>query len=173
MSEELRSEFLRLFRYEPETGLMFWRDRPRRTSIPAGSEAGSVNQYGYRQVKVWGKFYLTHRVIFLMQKGSLPEQVDHIDHNRLNNKIENLRAATNQDNQRNQSIGKKNTSGVIGVSWSKSNQRWVAQINGKYLGSFVHKAKAIAVRRKAAVYHGYHENHGATPTPITDTQDQG
>ncbi len=80
--------------------------------------------------------------------------VDHIDNDRQNNNLKNLRFATRQENGQNQSLSNKNTSGTKGVSWHKGQNRWTAQItvNGKriHLGSFLNKDDAINIRIQRA-----------------------
>ena len=122
-------------------GHLYWRDnRGKRTK--AGDEAGGIaGRYkNYKTVKVDGCIYQLHRIIFLMHRGYLPEQIDHIDGNGLNNDIENLRAANHGQNQHNKGAQKNNTSGFKGVSWNKKSQKWQAfiKLDGKqrYLGYF-------------------------------------
>lgn len=80
---------------------------------------------------------------------------DHIDRNELNNRKNNLRVCTHQENMRNSSLGKNNTSGVIGVTWDKKRNKWQAQIGldkkCKYLGLHINKEDAIKARLKAEV----------------------
>ena len=79
--------------------------------------------------------------------------IDHIDHNRTNNRISNLRYATNSENSQNKSMQSNNTSGIVGISFHKASQKWTAQIfvNGlkKHLGSFDDKNDAITARQEA------------------------
>ena len=91
--------------------------------------------------------------------------IDHIDHDRQNNKIANLRIVTKQENSKNQSLRRTNTSGVNGVSWFARDGTWQVQItiNGKNtgLGRFAKLEDAIAARANADRLHGFHANHGA------------
>ncbi|MDC4245583.1 HNH endonuclease [Clostridium perfringens] len=93
---------------------------------------------------------LLHRLIMNAKDG---EYVDHINHNTLDNRKENLRVVTNQQNGMNRKLGIDNTSGVTGVSFNKRNNKWISQIgyNGKlkYLGYFDNLDDAIKVRKKA------------------------
>ena len=119
--------------------------------------------------------YLNHRVIYFLNTGVDPEekQVDHIDGNRSNNKISNLRLATHAQNQHNKSRQGNNTSGVIGVYWDEKRKRWRCQIKYKSknidLGSFINFDEAVAVRI-AAEYRlhgeyrrGYNDHYKLTP----------
>lgn len=108
-------------------------------SKSAGAIAGTRNK-GYWQVGLDGKRYQAHRIIFAMHHGFLPEQVDHIDGDKLNNKIENLRQATNAQNHWNTGIRSTNKSGVKGVCWNKQSRKWRAlcRVNGRqqHVGDF-------------------------------------
>ena len=95
------------------------------------------------------------RIIFLLHNGYLTEEkdVDHIDKNSLNNKVENLRECTSSENQNNRNVQKNNISGYSGVSWHKATQKWrvVIRFNCKtyYFGSFKDKNQAIQVAKDA------------------------
>lgn len=129
--------------WEYRDGRLYWREN-RGPRGRAGDEAGWVycSRLGlqYWRIKVDGKSYRAHRIIFLMHRGYLPDQIDHIDGNGLNNDIENLRAATSSQNNQNKGAPKNNTSGFKGVSLHKQTKKWVATIShgGKlhYLGLF-------------------------------------
>ena len=101
----------------------------------------------YQKIKIKNKTLLLHRVIFLFHHGYLPDFIDHIDGNCLNNKIENLRPATKAENCRNRSISSTNTSGFKGVSWCKVRNKWNAYCTVNYkkhnLGYYkdIHEAK--------------------------------
>ena len=85
------------------------------------------------------------------------QNVDHINHDKLNNHISNLRWATVSENNQNTSIGIRNTSGIIGVSFHKPSQKWRAQIDADgrriHLGYFINKDDAIVARENAEIYH--------------------
>lgn len=98
----------------------------------AGREAGWNAGRGYRYIQVDGIQYSTHRIIYLMFHGYLPEMLDHIDRDKSNNRIENLRPCTKNQNFYNAKISKRNTSGVKGVSWNKTYKKWGAQIKVNY-----------------------------------------
>ena len=179
----LTPEMLRkLLRYEPDTGMLFWRVRPvemfddgkKHTAEHickwwnahyAGAEAlKAVNSNGYKTGHIFNIIYRSQRVIWAMETGTWPNEIDHIDHDRTNNRFENLRAATRQENTRNKSLGVANTSGIIGVHWDKRRQKWRATIGidwkHKHLGWFTNKAEAAVVRKAAEIKHGFHPNHG-------------
>lgn len=123
------------------------------------SISGTVMAYshgngGYTSTPVNGKLYKTHRLIWLYHNGYMPEgQIDHIDRNKSNNKIENLREVSQRCNNINSKISKKNTSGVTGVTWHKSKKIWQSQITIRrksyHLGSFCEFDEAVAYRLAA------------------------
>ena len=152
--------------YNHKTGLFVWKIRPSFNSRrKEGEIAGCVKKdEGYRVIKFNGIAYLAHRLAWLYMTGEWPEQIDHINHDRDDNKWRNLREATSLENNKNSSINKNNTSGFTGVYWSKLERKWKAQIkvNNKVigLGTFVEKEKAILKRQIANLLFGFHENHG-------------
>lgn len=121
------------------------------------SLAGRENQGKYR-IKVNTKLYLAHRLIFLYHHGYLPDFVDHIDRNPLNNKIENLRAATKRQNCQNK-VQPKGISNVKGITFAVRLKKWRARIKTEtkriHLGYFNTIEEATVVMREARIkYHG-------------------
>jgi hypothetical protein len=130
-----------------------------------GTIAGSTASKKYRTIKIFGKTHSAHRVIWLIVHGHWPKhQIDHIDGNPLNNRIDNLRDVTPTENSQNMKRPSHNTSGRIGVYWDKCKRKWAAYIKvGQKqtgLGRFNHKHEAIAARQLAEEKHGFHPNHG-------------
>ena len=164
---ELRyEEVARLFTYDRETGVLYWRIRVNnntRRDYVVGSSKRVTD--GYRQVKVKGKIYMMHRVIMVLCFGHIPEnaEIDHINHVRDDNRLANLRFVTRTDNRRNQSISSKNTSGVTGVYFSKARKKYIAQIKVNqeliYLGTFETLEEAAA-RAEANLKFKFNNNHG-------------
>jgi len=139
--------------YEPETGLFRFRAGARR-----GRTTGKKWQGRYWLISVEGRTYYAHRLAWLYVHGEWPpEQVDHINANGLDNRIENLRLASQSLNNANRCLGKNNTSGVKGVHWSARARRWYARIGIagkiKHLGSFTDKDLAAEAYRKASAEH--------------------
>lgn len=158
-------ELLDLFTYEPETGTL--RNKIDRSYLAkAGSEAGTTDKKGYRHLQIRGKDYKVHRIVWKMVHGSISSDlsVDHINGNRSDNRIKNLRLVNHCENMRNRPIYDNNKSGVTGVSWRKDRCKWQAYIvfGGKqiHLGAFAEKSEAIAARMAAEARYGFHPNHG-------------
>jgi hypothetical protein len=156
-----------LFEYDKETGNLIWKIKPssRGHHVKAGDIAGTLKSHGYLCVGINYNSYRAHRLIFLMHKGYLPKTVDHINGDKLDNRIENLRAATVGQNQHNRKTNANNTSGYKGVSWSKAQKKWTARITLErkiiHLGYFANVEEAAEVVRKAREeLHGDFANHG-------------
>ena len=135
--------------FEYKDGNLYWKQKTSKKShIKVGDEAGTVSNR-YKRVSINKKLYLNHRIIFMMHHGYMPEFIDHIDNNSLNNRIENLREATFCENQHNAKLRKDNKSGVKGISWHSRFKKWSAKItvNKKviYLGNFddINEAKNV------------------------------
>lgn len=128
----------------------------------AGKEAfTAIGNHGYLTGSVNDKMYTAHRVIWAIVYGEWPEhQIDHVNAIRTDNRISNLREATQQENNRNLRISKANSSGFKGVSWHSKTGKWVSYIrdsNGerKHLGLFATPESAHAAFCDAArKYHG-------------------
>ena len=159
-------EALELFRYDYETGVLYWRWRVN-SRVPKTLEAGAQNKSnGYLYVTVHGRRYLVHRVVMLMCYGFYGEglEVDHINHVRNDNRLDNLRFVTHGENMRNKSVSSKNTSGVTGVYFSKAKKKYRAQIKVDretiYLGIFDTLEGAAEARRQADRKYKFNNNHG-------------
>jgi hypothetical protein len=152
-----------LFEYDKETGNLIWKIQNQ--GARKGSIAGALRPDGRYQIAINNKLYLTHRLVFLMHKGYLPEILDHINNDAGDNRIENLRAASRSQNGYNSKLASNNKSGYKGVSWLKENKKWRASItfNKKtiYLGRFDNVEEAAEVVRKAREeLHGEFAHHG-------------
>ena len=115
----------------------------------AGSKIGYLRRDGYFAAKINGVNYLLHRLVFLLHHKYMPTQIDHIDGNRSNNKIENLRPATINENARNSKKPSHNTSGYKGVCWDKSRNKWFARLNFNYKSHHVGYFDKIEEAKKA------------------------
>lgn len=168
-----------LLDYNPETGKLFWKERDLKwfksdasckrwhtrfagkeaftASLPRGNKMGSIlNKPGIP----------AHRIIWLYVHGEWPEEdIDHINGDPSDNRIENLRTVSRAENLKNQKHCSNNKSGVMGVSWFKPAQKWVAKIGDSskaenLLGYFNNFDDAVAARKQAEIDRGYHANHG-------------
>jgi hypothetical protein len=101
------------------------------TRRKVGDKVGYVVNEGYVVAKIKGKSYLVHRLIYMMHNGYIPDQIDHIDSNPANNKIENLRNVTGSQNCMNKKISKRNSSGYKNIHYVKAINKWRVQIKIK------------------------------------------
>ncbi|EBX9481351.1 HNH endonuclease [Salmonella enterica subsp. enterica serovar Abony] len=147
-------------------GKLHWKIKPA-ARVKAGDVAGYLTCTGYMSVERSGRQYQVHRIIWEMHNGEIPNGyfIDHINHNRIDNRIENLRLVTSGGNAKNRSRPNTNTSGVTGVHWNKRLNKWHVQINHegkrKHIGLFDSIEKAAEARKDAISAFGYHKNHGA------------
>lgn len=145
-------------------GSLVWAIKPA-NRVKIGDIAGHLNN-GYRRVEYAGEQYQAHRIVWEMVKGPIPEglEVDHINHVRSDNRIENLRLIIQSDNMRNKSLPSTNKSGEIGIHWNKKLSKWHVQISAdgkrKFVGVYESMEAAKEARDKAKAEHGYHANHG-------------
>lgn len=153
--EITQKELMSLFDYDPHTGIFKWRLRAARC-VRVGDTAGSKMWNGYLRLRVKGRFCMAHRIAWMYVYGRNPsDQIDHIDGDRSNNRISNLREASVSENQQNlRRANCDSVSGYLGVRPSKSMRNpWVAQIkiNGKqkHIGSFKTPEDAYAAYLEA------------------------
>ena len=152
----LTQEYVKsLFYYKD--GDLYWKKNI--GNIKVNTKAGSVLNSGYRSIVFNKKRYQAHRLIFLFHHGYLPQYIDHIDGNRLNNFVENLRPATKSQNSMNKQFNAKNTSGYRNVYWHKSCKKWIVSLMVSrkkiYIGAFNNLELAGLVADEARKkYHG-------------------
>lgn len=149
--------------YDPSSGHLFWKAAggKKKLDIPAGK----INWDGYRRISIDGKCYMAHKLVWLYIYGEMPTLfIDHLNHNRDDNKVGNLRLVSLQENQKNRSKQSNNMSGVNGVCWDSQTNKWIVRIKniGKtyHLGRFSDFFEAVAVRKSANLSHKFHFNHG-------------
>jgi hypothetical protein len=174
----------KLLSYNPDTGYMKWKPMTPDVAEELGKSKSGMNIFnskfankelsdtkykGYLKVSIRyqgeKKTCFQHRVAWALHNNEWPDDdMDHINGIRTDNRIENLRVVTLTENQRNQAISSRNTSGHMGVCWQKRTKSWRARIseNNKSinLGHYKDKDEAIRVRKLAEIKYGYHPNHG-------------
>ena len=148
-----------MFEYDPATGNLLWSEKARLVSRVGtdrglwkrspGGVAGTVNGRGYINISFNGARYLAHRVVWLLRTGEWPkDQIDHINKNRADNRLENLRPATNRSNHANRT---NNSSGHVGVMWEKARSRWKAYARVGYrmhnIGRYSTVEEAVEARK--------------------------
>ena len=152
------------FYYDPLTGIVTHRTKKVKANI--GDRAGSVSQTKSRYLRVLGKKELEHRIIWLYVHGRLPNgEIDHLNHDRGDNRLCNLREVTHQTNMQNKPRYANNSTGTAGVSVDKRNGKYRAYIsvNGKPkgLGYFTEYQDAVNARLAyLKSVESYHANHG-------------
>lgn len=165
-----------LLRYDRDSGLLWWRERPLRffkdarsmkvwnTQFAGKPALRGVHKDGYSKGRVLGFDLLTHRVVWAIHHDEWPSgEIDHIDGDPSNNRIENLRDVSSAVNGQNIKRSKRNSSGRTGVSFNKLQKKWVAYIQAHkkfmYLGQFDSFEEACSARELAEREAGFHQNH--------------
>jgi hypothetical protein len=169
-----RAQLRQLLEYDPASGRLFWKPRtaemcPERALEMwnkrfAGTEAFKVTcPKGYKKGKLFNRHLKAHRVIWAMHFDEWPEQIDHVNGDKADNRIENLRASDQSDNMRNRPLFKSNKTGAHGV-YPRGDGRFWAEISHnkrrEYLGTFASLEEARAARLAAEQRLGFHPNHG-------------
>lgn len=168
-----------LLEYRPLTGKFFWRVRPDRMFSAAkhafiwnkryaGTRADRQgNRAGYLRITINDTKYYAHRIAWAMHYGAFPAaglHIDHVDKNKANNSIQNLRCVTASDNHKNTKLQRNNTSGFVGVCWVEGRSKWMAyaKVNQKHvhLGYYNSVEEAVLARKDFSTGHGFLETHG-------------
>ena len=172
-----QSQLKKLLHYDPKSGLFTWKFRhpsqfkkefisktwnARFSGRPAGH---SHHKHGYLIIHLEKRLYRAHRLAWLYVHGGMPEFIDHIDGDKLNNAISNLRSVTLSENQQNRRIGKNTKNGIFGVRFDSRHNRYYSRItvNGReiYLGCFSDLFSACCARKSAENRFNFHKNHGS------------
>jgi len=145
--------------YDPDTGLF-----TRRITLSSRAKAGQIcsgmHCEGYLRISIDYERYLAHRLVWLYVYGEWPEyMIDHINGNRQDNRLCNLREATNSQNLCNQGKPANNTSGYKGVYYDKERDKWVSEIKVRKMKTFLGRfdsaeAASDAYNRAAIKLHG-------------------
>lgn len=150
---------LEVMRYDPATGAFVWKVRAA-NCVRVNRPAGGIHPLGYRVISIEGKKYYAHRLAWFYVHGVWPPaEVDHVNEDRVDNRLSNLRLATHSENNRHRGKTKRNTSGYKGVALNKRYGLWVARIRNDsrdcFLGYFDSPEKAHEAYCAAAIkYHG-------------------
>jgi len=144
-----------LFHYDSENGIFKWRFN-NGGRVSANNIAGCKNHHGYIVIFFKKKIYQAHRLAWLYVHGYMPpQQIDHINRDRSDNRLINLRLATHSLNNQNKKIQINNTSGFKGVSYDKKIKKWVSNIgiNNKNnrIGRYENISDAIHARQIAEI----------------------
>ena len=162
-TESLTQERLKeVLSYDAESGVFTWAIN--RTRASKGRVAGGIDGHGYWIICIDGVRHSSHRLVWLYLYGFYPDEVDHQNHVRSDNRIVNLRATDRSGNGRNISKPVDNKSGVVGVSWTKRlgkrYDKWEVRACGKFLGYFDDFFEAVCKRKSAELKLNFHPNHG-------------
>jgi len=167
----MNSAYLReCFTYDGAIGRLVWRERPTThfrggagwhnfNQQCAGKPAGCKNKYGRNEIKLDGKTYKAARLIWAWHFGRIGErQIDHIDGDPGNDRVENLRPVTAAQNAQNRTMSRRNSSGTMNVTWHKPSNKWWVRItvNGKTRSFGLYEnlgtAKCIAAKKRQYLF---------------------
>jgi len=149
----------------PLSGNAYWKQRPEHhfpkgwsstwNKRYSGKKAGTISAYQYLRCAFDKSVYPIHRLMWYVHNGGIPAgyEIDHINGNRQDNRLKNLRLVTDHQNAMNKGMSKRNTSGITGVYWHVTRKKWMAKIrvNDKLLslGQYSKKDEAISARKQA------------------------
>jgi len=160
-----QADAVKLFQYNRETGELFWKKS--KQGVRPSRLAGSVDKKGYIIVVVNGFPYKAHRLIWLIVYGEYPpDQIDHVNRVKDDNRIGNLRSVNTQVNMMNVWLYVSYSSGVSGVYWYKNDKKWVSAIkvygDRKHLGVYREWFDAVCARKSAEVKYNFNQAYGAS-----------
>ncbi len=171
-AEEVRA----LLDYDADSGILTWKYRPRLVDKAkawnrrySGTAITSLNGHGYVQLSIHKRKFEAHRIVWLWIHGKLPDgNIDHINGDKTDNRISNLREASVSQNAWN--MRKKKESGLRGASIHTQTGRWQSHLclNGEhvFLGLFGSEAEAHEAYKRASIkYHGEYSPYGAQSVP--------
>lgn len=124
--EITKETLLEKFDYDKEKGLLIWKNPPLSRPKLKGNAAGCLMNKGYLKVNLSGKTHLVHRLIFIIEFGYSPYEIDHLNGNKTDNRVSNLRNVSDRQNACNR--GRHRKGKLVGASVEKSRHKWRAQI---------------------------------------------
>ncbi len=171
-----------LFDFNSESGELRWKKsipgglNGNATRAKAGSLAGCINKLGYRQICIGGSAYRAHRLVWLLAYGEWPAlHIDHINGDKSDNRLQNLRLCTDSENGQNRKTsatygGKAKSSPLIGACFCKKRGMWLAsiRINGQYkhLGYFSSDIEAhLKYAEAKKIHHRFNPSLAHSPSP--------
>lgn len=163
-NSEISSEILlNLFNYKD--GNIYWKQwkKGRRRNLIAGT----INNNGYLKITIDGKQMYAHRIVWIMHNGNIDDgyEIDHINHNRSENRIENLRIVTRSENAKNLSMAANNKTGFTDVFFNKKRNKYFSSVkvgNNHIFGGWHYSIESAVTSRNALwKKFGFHQNHGA------------
>lgn len=168
--------------YNPDTGEFRWLERPRRhfesdkefrrwNARYSGRLAGGLNVRGYHKITLFNLRLAAHQLAWAMHYGVWPRfELDHIDHDRANNRIANLRDVPHSENSQNMPRSSSNNTGCVGVYRQPNPRLFRAciRVNRKliHLGTYPTFEDAVAARKHAENVHNFHPNHGTSKSDL-------
>ena len=161
-----------MLEYDAITGNFFWKERPE-NMFPGKRHCTTWNKRfsgkralctqhhaGYLYGSIFESNYSAHRLAWYISSGKIPDEIDHINGDKRDNRLCNLRNVDRKENCKNIAVRKTSRSGVQGVRWDAKNKKWEVRISTKHIGRFVAFDEAVAARKAAEIEFGYHPNHG-------------
>lgn len=155
-----------------DNGALYWASDPEIVKSWPGSRKRYAGCRAFKKMvrdymagRFGGRRYYAHQIVWLLFNDELPKSIDHINGDKCDNRVENLRAATQQEQSRNLPLRRDNKTGFVGVRFRADlGNKWIAEIHldgkQKYLGCFSDKMSAVAARAEAARAAGFSPIHG-------------
>ena len=149
--------------FEYKDGDLFWK-KPLSNRVKVGQKAGTLKDNGYLVTRIDGNMMRNHKIVYMLFNDEIPELIDHIDGNKLNNRIENLRLASKIENAQNSKLRSDNSTGVKGLRWHSQRNKWNVRLvinkKEKSFGLFedFELAELVAFEAREK-YHGQFARH--------------
>lgn len=148
--------FKKWLSYNPDTGIFTWKKSPS-NAVKKDDIAGAITNNGYIRISIRGKNAFAHRLAWLWYHKEI-DKIDHINHNRADNRLINLRSVSHTENQKNQTKG-WGKSGFMGITTRNRKRKYQLNVAGNYIGSYYTLEEALHYREKEYNRLNYHCNH--------------